>query len=74
MKVEHAHKEDEQFQLMYNAEQENIRLRKQELEIQVLKEDNAVMAIDTSTMEPMRAEYFRGLQQNIIAKRAASGN
>ncbi|KAL6214230.1 hypothetical protein ACLB2K_013668 [Fragaria x ananassa] len=28
LKVEHARKEDEQFQLMYNAEQENIKLRK----------------------------------------------
>ncbi|PRQ20791.1 putative glutathione transferase [Rosa chinensis] len=74
LKVEHAHKEDEQFQLMYDAEQENIKLRKQELEIQVRKEDNAIMAIDTSTMEPMRAEYFRGLQQEIIAKRATNGN
>jgi hypothetical protein len=34
LKVEHARKEDEQFQLMYDAEQENIKLSKQELEIQ----------------------------------------
>jgi hypothetical protein len=32
------------------------------------------MAIDTSTMEPMWAEYFRGLQCKIIAKRTAEEN
>ncbi|XP_004293109.1 PREDICTED: glutathione S-transferase T3-like [Fragaria vesca subsp. vesca] len=64
LKVEHARKEDEQFQLMYNVEQENIKLRKQELEIQVRKEDNTIMAMDTSTMELVRAEYFRGSTKN----------
>ncbi|KAK9935368.1 hypothetical protein M0R45_022471 [Rubus argutus] len=74
LKVEHTRKENEQFQLMYDAEQENIKLRKQELEILARKEDNAIMAMDTSSMEPMRAEYFRGLQSKIIAKRAAEEN
>ncbi|XP_061998950.1 glutathione S-transferase T3-like [Rosa rugosa] len=63
----------EQFKLLLDTEQKQVALREKEIEIQLRSEDAKIMAMDTSVMPPIQAEYFIGLQKEILAKRASGG-
>ena len=59
--------------MLIASEQKQVTLREKEIEIQQRSEDAKIMAMDTSGMPPIQAEYFISLQKEILAKRAASG-
>ncbi|XP_034199642.1 uncharacterized protein LOC117614834 [Prunus dulcis] len=69
-KLEHARIQDEQFQLMYVAKQEQLAIRREEVLIQRRSEDSRIMAMDTTDMLSMQAEYIIGLQKDILSKAA----
>ncbi|KAH0992133.1 hypothetical protein GBA52_003616 [Prunus armeniaca] len=53
---------------MYVAEQEQLAIRREEVLIQPRSEDSRIMAMDTTNMLPMQAEYIIDLQRDILAK------
>ncbi|GLT71777.1 hypothetical protein SLA2020_437730 [Shorea laevis] len=50
-------------------EHEANRVNKNRLEVERSREDREIMSMDTSNMSPMRKEYFRSRQMEIIEKR-----
>ncbi|KAK9931834.1 hypothetical protein M0R45_019094 [Rubus argutus] len=72
-KLESERLRAQQFELLIASEQRQAALREKEIEIQQRSEDAKIMAMDTSGMPPIQAEYFISLQKEILAKRAASG-
>ncbi|KAI5323852.1 hypothetical protein L3X38_032925 [Prunus dulcis] len=71
-KQEHVRRQDDQFQFMYAAKQEQLTIRCKEVPIQCRREVSRIMAMKTTNMLLMQAEYIIGLQNDILAKR--SGN
>ncbi|XP_020268271.1 uncharacterized protein LOC109843727 [Asparagus officinalis] len=65
----------EQLKLLINIEQKQVALREKEIELQARSEETKIMSMDTSSMNPIQAEYFISLQREILAKRAGkNGN
>lgn len=61
-------KRQEQLDRIYAQEQEKILIKKEKLRLEQQREDERIMSIDTSNMDPMQAEYYKQLKMRIIAK------
>ncbi|KAF8393072.1 hypothetical protein HHK36_021313 [Tetracentron sinense] len=53
----------------YLQDQEKLETEQERVRIKRIKEEKNIMMMDTTDMPPMQAEYFRGLQMEIIEKR-----
>ncbi|KAK3204737.1 hypothetical protein Dsin_018783 [Dipteronia sinensis] len=56
------------------VDQENQNLKKEKICLKIIKNDERIMAMDTSNMPSMQAEYYKKLQMEIIAKEFGGGS
>ncbi|XP_020262856.1 glutathione S-transferase T3-like [Asparagus officinalis] len=65
----------EQLKLLIDIKQKQVALREKEIELQARSEEIKIISMDTSSTNPLQAEYIISLQREILAKRAGkNGN
>ncbi|KAK1268200.1 hypothetical protein QJS04_geneDACA005212 [Acorus gramineus] len=60
--------EAEQLERLYAQEREMIVIKREKLRLKEMIEEERIMAIDTTKMQSLQAEYYKALQMKIMRK------